>query len=69
MCGSVVSYKLHLVLNQKLFMAVESSPVVFETTTKSVLAISICSWTNFDPHYVLIISLLQFKKAWNLFHS
>lgn len=63
MCGSVVSCKLHPVLNQKLFMVVESSPVVFETTTNSVLAISICSWTNFDPYYVLIIPLLQFKKA------
>lgn len=63
MCGSVVSYKLHPVLNQKLFMAVESSPVVFEITTNRVLAISVCSWTNFDPHYVLIITVLQFKKA------
>lgn len=62
MRGSVVSYKLHPILNQKLFMVVESSPVVFETTTNSVLAIFIYSWTNFDPHYVLIIPLLQFKR-------
>lgn len=62
MCGNVVLYRLHPVLTTKLFVAVESSLLVSNTTTNSVLANSICYWSDSDSHYVLIISLLQFKK-------
>ena len=59
----MVLHKLHPVLNTKLFVAVESSLLISGTATNSVLAISIGYWTNFDSYYVLIISLLQFKKV------
>jgi len=60
----MVLYKLHpSVLNTKLFVYVKSSLLVPDTMTNSVLDISICYWTNFDPHCVLIISLVEFKTV------
>lgn len=63
MCGNVVLYKLHPVLNTKLFVAIEISLLVSDTTTNSVLGISVSYLTKSDPHYILIIFLLWFKKV------
>lgn len=62
MCGNVVLYKLHPVLNTKLFVAAERSLLVSDTSTNCVLAVSICYWTNPDL-YDVIISLLQLKEV------
>lgn len=61
MCGNVLLYKLHLVLNMKLFVAVENSLPISDTTTMFWLSLPAIEPTQ--THYVLTISPLQFKKV------
>lgn len=45
------------------------SPGIWHHHKQCFLAISVSYLTKSDPHYILIISLLWFKKVWNLFNS